>query len=77
MGGIRTLGDLAALPEIGLAERLGEAGCRLRRLALRQSTDLLDALTTRSLASPRSLVSLADKHPHRLDALFENSHLGQ
>jgi hypothetical protein len=53
------------------------AGCRLRRLALRQSTDLLDALTTRSLASPRSLVSLADKHPHRLDALFENSHLGQ
>ena len=76
MGGIRTLGDLAALPEIGLAERLGEAGCRLRRLALRQSTDLLDALTTRSLASPLSLVSLVDQHFHRLDALLENSYLG-
>lgn len=76
-GGIRTLGDLAALPQIGLAERLAEAGCRLRRLALMQSTDLLDALTARSLASPRSLGFLADKHPHRLDALLENSYLGQ
>jgi protein ImuB len=32
--GIRTLADLAALPEIGLAERLGEEGVWLRRLAL-------------------------------------------
>src|SRR6266446_3685091 len=32
--GIRTLADLAALPEIGLAERLGDEGVWLRRLAL-------------------------------------------
>ena len=32
--GIRTLADLAALPEIGLAERLGEEGVWLRKLAL-------------------------------------------
>jgi protein ImuB len=32
--GIRTLADLAALPEIGIAERLGEEGVRLRKLAL-------------------------------------------
>jgi protein ImuB len=32
--GIRTLADLAALPEIGLAERLGEESVWLRRLAL-------------------------------------------
>ena len=32
--GIRTLADLAALPEIGLAERLGGEGVWLRRLAL-------------------------------------------
>jgi len=31
--GIRTLGDLAALPAAGLFERLGEAGTRWRRLA--------------------------------------------
>lgn len=39
--GLRTLGDLAALPEIGIAERLGEAGHRLRALALGQHVDLL------------------------------------
>jgi protein ImuB len=32
--GIRTLAGLAALPEIGLAERFGEEGVHLRRLAL-------------------------------------------
>jgi protein ImuB len=32
--GIRTLADLAALPEIGIAERLGEEGVLLRKLAL-------------------------------------------
>ncbi len=32
--GIRTLGELTGLPPIGLVERLGEAGDRLRRLAL-------------------------------------------
>jgi len=32
--GIRTLANLAELPEIGLAERFGEAGVHLRRLAL-------------------------------------------
>jgi protein ImuB len=31
--GLRTLGDLAALPALGLAERLGPDGPRLRRLA--------------------------------------------
>jgi protein ImuB len=31
--GMRTLGDLAALPAAGLAERLGPEGARLRRLA--------------------------------------------
>jgi protein ImuB len=35
--GIETLGGLAALPEIGLAERFGEEGVRLRRLALGQT----------------------------------------
>lgn len=39
--GLRTLGDLAALPEIGTRERLGEAGHRLRSLALGQHVDLL------------------------------------
>ena len=31
--GVRTLGDLAALPEIALSERLGQNGLRLQRLA--------------------------------------------
>jgi protein ImuB len=31
--GLHTLGDLAALPETGLHERLGEAGVRLQRMA--------------------------------------------
>lgn len=39
--GLRTLGDLAALPEVGIAERLGEAGQRLRSFALGQHVDLL------------------------------------
>jgi protein ImuB len=39
--GIRTLGNLGALPEIGVRERLGEAGCRLRRIALGQEEDWL------------------------------------
>ena len=39
--GIRTLGNLSALPEIGVRERLGEAGCRLRRIALGQEEDWL------------------------------------
>ncbi len=33
MWGIRTFGELAALPEDGVAERLGEEGVRLQRLA--------------------------------------------
>lgn len=40
--GIRTLGELAALPEIGLAERLGIEGSRLRRLALGQGDLILE-----------------------------------
>lgn len=43
--GIATLGDLAAIPEIGIVERLGEAGARLRRLALGQETRILAAAT--------------------------------
>ena len=37
--GIRTLGELAALPEAGIAERLGEPGIQLRRLALGEGGD--------------------------------------
>jgi len=33
MWGIRTLGEFARLPEIGIAERMGERGLRLHRLA--------------------------------------------
>lgn len=40
--GIRTLGELAALPEIGLVERLGAEGSRLRKLALGQGDSILD-----------------------------------
>lgn len=40
--GIRTLSDLAALPESGLVECLGAAGSRLRRLALGWGNSLLD-----------------------------------
>jgi len=37
--GIRTLGHLAALPETGVRERLGEAGSRLRRIAQGQEEE--------------------------------------
>lgn len=40
--GIRTLGELAALPEIGLVERLGSEGSRLRKLALGHGDSILD-----------------------------------
>jgi protein ImuB len=40
--GVETLGDLAALPEIGVFERLGEEGNRLRLLALGQGESILD-----------------------------------
>jgi protein ImuB len=40
--GIHTLGELSALPEAGLVERLGAAGSRLRRLALGQGDSILD-----------------------------------
>lgn len=40
--GIRTLGELAALPEAGLVERLGAAGSQLRCLALGQGDSVLD-----------------------------------
>jgi protein ImuB len=39
--GLRTLGDLAELPAIGLAERLGQDGPRLRRLARGEDDALL------------------------------------
>lgn len=39
--GIRTFRDLASLPEVGLAERLGAEGVRLQRLARGQSSSLL------------------------------------
>jgi protein ImuB len=40
--GIRTLGELGALPEAGLVERLGVAGSRLRHLALGHGDIILD-----------------------------------
>ncbi len=40
--GIRTLGELAALPETGLVERLGAQGSRLRKLALGQGDSFLE-----------------------------------
>lgn len=42
--GLRTLGDLASLPEVEIAERLGVAGQRLRSFALGQHVDLLRLL---------------------------------
>jgi protein ImuB len=39
--GVRTLGELAALPEIGLVERFGAAGSELRKLALGQGESFL------------------------------------
>lgn len=44
--GIRTLADLAALPAIGLVERLGEEGERMRRLALGQGNRPLQIAPT-------------------------------
>lgn len=38
MWGIRTFGELAALPEDGVAERLGEEGARLQKLARGEGT---------------------------------------
>ena len=43
--GIRTLAALAELPEIGLAERFGEAGVHLRRLALGRTQRVLRIAT--------------------------------
>jgi protein ImuB len=43
--GIRTLAALAELPEIGLAERFGEAGVHLRRLALGRTQRVLRVTT--------------------------------
>lgn len=40
--GVRTLGALAALPEIGLTERLGLEGSRLRKLALGRDDSILN-----------------------------------
>lgn len=40
--GIDTFGDLAALPEIGLVERLGEEGTQLRLLALGKGEPILN-----------------------------------
>jgi protein ImuB len=39
--GVHTAGDLAALPESGVKERLGESGSKLRRLALGQCGDVI------------------------------------
>lgn len=39
--GIRTVGNLAALPETGVRERLGESGSRLRRVALGRDGDVI------------------------------------
>ena len=42
--GTRTLADLAALPELGLAARLGDEGVRLQRLALGRANRALHAI---------------------------------
>lgn len=42
--GIRTLGELAALPEMGLVERWGEVGAQLRRMALGEGDQFLNVL---------------------------------
>jgi protein ImuB len=39
--GIHTLGGLAALPQIGIVERLGDAGYQLWRLAIGQGSELI------------------------------------
>ena len=45
--GVRTLADLAALPGLGLIERFGEEGDRLRKLALGQAARPLEIATSR------------------------------
>lgn len=45
--GVRTLADLAALPGLGLIERFGEEGDRLRKLATGQAARPLEITTSR------------------------------
>lgn len=61
--GLHTLGDLAALPEIGITERLGEAGRRLRRLALGQCEDLL------RLSHPATEYTARNEFDHPIEVL--------
>jgi protein ImuB len=60
--GIRTLAALAELPEIGLAERFGEEGIRLRRLALGRTQRMLHACAPKTAFAKR----LELEHPIEL-----------
>ncbi len=61
--GIHTLGELAELPEIGIVERLGEAGYQLRRLAAGQCDDLI------KLAPPPIDYTLGQEFDNPLETL--------
>jgi protein ImuB len=64
--GIHTFRELAALPEDGLVERLGQEGCRLRNLALGRPDALLEPDTTPKIYS--ASLDLED-HIHLLEPL--------
>ena len=75
--GIETLGGIASLPEAGIRERLGEAGSRLRRLALGQGDEVIavqreasDYLARREFDSPieqlEALLFVVSGHLHDL-----------
>jgi protein ImuB len=60
--GVRTVGELAELPEAGLTERLGDAGRRLWRLARGQDTRILDTAPPREEYCARQVLD----HPVEL-----------
>ena len=61
--GMQTLGDVAALPENGLVERLGEEGRRVRLLALGQDPRILD------IRPPEPEYSLRQELEHPIELL--------
>lgn len=65
--GIRTFGELAALPEMGLMERLGVEGSRLRKLALGQGDSILNI---RSPANEYTIRRQLDDPIHTLEPLL-------
>ncbi len=62
--GVRTLGEFAALPPIGIAARLGDQGIRLQRLAqgsfIRQLRTRTDPLQFREEFEPETTIDLAE-----------------